>query len=453
MSPEQTLQTKFLLILKSEIMQLFQTLLLLIVTSGSIWIFSQRVSAIRRSIVSGRDLNRKNDPALRLRNMLLVAFGQKKMFQRPLPAVLHGLIYVGFLVINIEVLEMLIDGLFQTHRILGFFGPAYSFLTSANEILGFLVIIACVLLLYRRNVAKVPRFSGVEMQQSQTRDANIILYVEIILMLGLFTMNTADVKWHQLQNLELPGYFPVSNFFVNAFTDSLSTLMILERAGWWFHILGILAFLNYLPYSKHFHIIMAFPNTYFYKTEAIGKLSTPEHVTHEIKAMLDPSYQLPAPSPDAPALSFGASDVKDLSWKNLLDGFACTECGRCTSACPANITGKLLSPRKIVMNMRDRQEDLIAGRNPDSKLLGDYISAEELWACTTCNACVQECPVNIDPVAPILEMRRFLVMEQSAAPASLNAMFANLENNGSPWAFPAADRFNWANEIKTLSSN
>jgi len=434
-------------------MQLFQTILLLIVTSGSLWIFSQRVSAIRRSIVSGRDLNRKNDPALRLRNMLLVAFGQKKMFQRPLPAVLHGLIYVGFLVINIEVLEMLIDGLFQTHRILGFFGPAYSFLTGANEILGFLVIIACVMLLYRRNVAKVPRFSGVEMQQSQTRDANIILYVEIILMLGLFTMNTADVKWHQLQNLELPGYFPVSNFWVNSFTDSLSTLMILERAGWWFHILGILAFLNYLPYSKHFHIIMAFPNTYFYKTEAIGKLSTPEHVTHEIKAMLDPSYQVPAPSPDAPPLSFGASDVKDLSWKNLLDGFACTECGRCTSACPANITGKLLSPRKIVMNMRDRQEDLIAGKNTDSKLLGDYISAEELWACTTCNACVQECPVNIDPVAPILEMRRFLVMEQSAAPASLNAMFANLENNGSPWAFPAADRFNWANEIKTLSAN
>lgn len=434
-------------------MAVIQTIVLLAVTTFAIWLFSKRIIAIRDSVLSGRKQNRKDNPSLRLRNMLLVAFGQKKMFQRPLPAVLHGLIYVGFLVINIEVLEMLIDGLFQTHRILGFFGPAYSFLTSANEILGFLVIIACVLLLYRRNVAKVPRFSGVEMQQSQTRDANIILYVEIILMLGLFTMNTADVKWHQLQNLELPGYFPVSNFFVNAFTDSLSTLMILERAGWWFHILGILAFLNYLPYSKHFHIIMAFPNTYFYKTEAIGKLSTPEHVTHEIKAMLDPSYQVPAPSPDAPALSFGASDVKDLSWKNLLDGFACTECGRCTSACPANITGKLLSPRKIVMNMRDRQEDLIAGRNADSKLLGDYISAEELWACTTCNACVQECPVNIDPVAPILEMRRFLVMEQSAAPASLNAMFANLENNGSPWAFPAADRFNWANEIKTLSAN
>lgn len=442
-----------MLILKSDIMQHFQTFLLLIVTSASIWMFSKRVAGIRRSILSGRNLNRKNDPALRLRNMLLVAFGQKKMFQRPLPAFLHGLIYIGFLVINIEVLEMLIDGVFQTHRILGFFDPAYSLLTSANEILGFFVIIACVILLYRRNVSKVPRFSGVEMQESQTRDANIILLVEIILMLGLFTMNTADLKWHQLQNLELPGYFPVSNFLVNTFTDSVSTLMILERAGWWFHILGILAFLNYLPFSKHFHIIMAFPNTYFYKTEAIGKLSTPEHVTHEIKAMLDPSYQVPVPSPDAPVLSFGASDVKDLSWKNLLDGFACTECGRCTSACPANLTGKLLSPRKIVMNMRDRQEDLIAGNKVESKLLGDYISAEELWACTTCNACVQECPVNIDPVAPILEMRRFLVMEQSAAPASLNAMFANLENNGSPWAFPAADRFNWANEIKSLSSN
>lgn len=415
--------------------------------------FSRRVSGIRNSIHSGRASNRTNDPALRLRNMLLVAFGQKKMFQRPLPAFLHGLIYVGFLVINVEVLEMLIDGVFQTHRVLGVLGPVYRVLTSANEILGFLVILACVVLLYRRNIAKVPRFSGVEMQISQSRDANIILWVEIILMLGLFTMNAADVKMHRLEGETLPGYFPVSSFLLASFPESISTLHLMERAGWWFHILGILAFLNYLPYSKHFHIIMAFPNTYFYKTEAVGKLSTPEHVTHEIRAMLDPSYQVPTPDPNAAPLSFGASEVDQLSWKTLMDGFSCTECGRCTSACPANITGKLLSPRKIVMNLRDRQEDRIAGKNTELKLLGDYISAEELWACTTCNACVQECPVNIDPVAPILEMRRFLVMEQSAAPASLNAMFANLENNGSPWAFPAADRFNWANEIKTLSSN
>jgi ferredoxin len=434
-------------------MENLQTILLLVVTSSAIWLFSKRVGAIKQSIHSGRKLQRQDNPALRLRNMLLVAFGQRKMFQRPIPALLHGVIYVGFLLINLEVLEMMIDGIFQTHRIFGVLGPVYSFLTAANEILGFLVIIVCVILLYRRNVAKVRRFTGVEMQKPQTQDANIILLVEIILMLGLFTMNSADLKMHQLEGQTLAGFFPISQTLLAFFSDNLATLHVMERAGWWFHILGILVFLNYLPYSKHFHIIMAFPNTYFYKTEPVGKLSTPEHVTHEIRAMLDPSYQVPVPAEGEGPISFGASDVKDLSWKSLLDGFSCTECGRCTSVCPANLTGKLLSPRKVVMNIRDRQEDMIYQRNEDTKLSGGYVSAEELWACTTCNACVQECPVNIDPVAPILEMRRFLVMEQSAAPASLNAMFANLENNGSPWAFPAADRFNWANDIVTVSKN
>lgn len=428
-------------------MAIVQTVLLILVTGFAVTVFARRLSAIRKSIEGGRPLNRKDNPAVRLRNMLLVAFGQKKMFQRPLPAFLHGLIYVGFLVINLEVLEMLIDGVFQTHRVFGVLGPVYAALTSANEVLGFLVILACVVLLYRRNIAGVKRFKGVEMQPAQIRDANIILWVEIILMLGLFTMNTADLKLH---GADLPGFFPVSSLLLSVFPEDATILGILERSGWWFHILGILAFLNYLPYSKHFHIMMAFPNTWFFKTEPVGKLSTPEHVTHEIRAMLDPSYAVPVS--DTP-VSFGASDVKDLPWKSLLDGFACTECGRCTSACPANITGKLLSPRKVVMNLRDRQEDLMRNINPESKLLGDYISAEELWACTTCNACVQECPVNIDPVAPILEMRRFLVMEQSAAPSSLNAIFANLENNGSPWAFPAADRFNWAGGITAVLKN
>lgn len=434
-------------------MAYIESILLIIVISAAVWIFSRRIRAIRASIISGRKIQRSTNPGLRLRNMLLVAFGQKKMFQRPIPAILHGFIYVGFLVINIEVLGMLIDGIFQQHRFLGILGPLYDVLTAANETLGFLVILACLILLYRRNVAKVPRFSGVEMQNPQKQDANIILYIEIVLMLGLFTMDIADLKLHALNGVDLPGVFPVSNVLMNIFGSDAALLHILEKSGWWFHILGIFAFLNYLPYSKHFHIMMAFPNTYFYKTEPVGKLSTPENVTHEIRAMLDPAYVVPVPAEGEIPQSFGASDITDLNWKTLLDGFSCTECGRCTSACPANITGKLLSPRKIIMNIRDRQEDKIYGRNSELKLLGDYISAEELWACTTCNACVQECPVNIDPVAPILEMRRYLVMEQSAAPGSLNAMFNNLENNGSPWAFPAADRFNWAMDIQTVSKN
>jgi len=434
-------------------MEYIENILLLGVVIFALGLFWYRVSAIRKSVISGLPENRSGNQALRLRNMLLVAFGQKKMFQKPIPALLHAVIYIGFLVINLEVLGMLIDGFFNTHRFLGILGPAYDVLTATNETLGFLVILACLILLYRRNIAQVKRFNGPEMQMPQKRDANIILYVEILLMTGLFTMDIADVKLHALEGKDLAGTFPVSGLLMNMFGDNISLLHILEKTGWWFHILGIFAFLNYLPYSKHFHILMAFPNTYFYKTEAIGKLDTPVHITHEIKAIRDPGYVIPAPAEGTTTLSLGAQDTKDLNWKTLLDGFACTECGRCTSACPANLSGKLLSPRKIIMNIRDRQEDLTRKQGSGKTLLSDYVSAEELWACTTCNACVQECPVNIDPVAPIIEMRRYLVMEQSAAPASLNSMFSNMENNGTPWAFPASDRFNWASDIQTLSKN
>jgi ferredoxin len=428
-------------------MKYLESIILLSILFFAVRTFLVKMKAIRQSVLQGRPENRKDAPSKRLTNMLLVAFGQKKMFQRPIPALLHGFIYVGFLVINIEVLGMLIDGIFQTHRILGVTGFAYEALTISNEILAFLVIFVCLLLLYRRNIAKVKRFSGVEMNAPQQKDANLILYIEIVLMLGLFLMNTADLKFHAIEGIALAGSYPVSSLLIGWLPEDPWTLHLLEKAGWWFHILGILAFLNYLPYSKHFHIMMAFPNTFFYKTEAVGKLNAPEHIQNEIKAILDPSFVVPTPAEGSPPLALGAKDIQDLSWKSLLDGFACTECGRCTSVCPANLTGKLLSPRKIIMNIRDRQEDRIQQKDSEKFLLEGYVSSEELWACTTCNACVQECPVNIDPVAPIIEMRRFLVMEQSAAPASLNAMFANLENNGSPWAFPAADRFNWANSI------
>jgi len=432
-------------------MKYIESIILLLVLVIAIGMFLTKLKSIRSAIQQGRKENRSENPTARLRNMILVALGQKKMFQRPIPAILHGFIYIGFLVINIEVLGMIIDGLFQTHRVLGVTGIVYDILTISNEVLALFVILVCVILLYRRNIANVKRFRGVEMHAAQKNDANIILYIEIILMLGLFTMNTADLKFYTLQNIELAGVYPISTLLIDFFPNNTASLHMLEKSGWWFHILGILAFLNYLPYSKHFHIMMAFPNTYYYKISPIGKLNAPEHIQQEIKAIMDPSYTIPALPEGSAPLALGAKDIQDLSWKNLLDGFACTECGRCTSVCPANLTGKLLSPRKIIMNIRDRQEDFIQHKEVEKTLLGGYISAEELWACTTCNACVQECPVNIDPVAPIIEMRRFLVMETSAAPASLNAMFANLENNGSPWAFPAADRFNWSSEISYKS--
>ncbi|WP_299758844.1 (Fe-S)-binding protein [uncultured Pontibacter sp.] len=453
-----------------------ENIIFLIVAAVGIGLFIWQIRKIRKNVLMGRDTELADNPSERINKTLLVAFGQQKMFKRMLPAVLHLFVYVGFIVINIEVLEILIDGIFGTHRVLGFVGPLYSGLMAVNEILAALVIVACAMFLWRRNVTKVPRLAtGVEMRAWPKVDANIILVVEIVLMLALFVFNIADMKRVLLAGEEVVGAYPVSQLFVDIFGEDPEQLYIIAKVGWWFHILGILAFMNYLPSSKHFHIIMAFPNVYYSKLLPKGKFTTNPAITHEIKAMLDPSYQPPAPEVDAegnPIMQrFGAKDVEDLTWKQLMDSYTCTECGRCTSVCPANLTGKLLSPRKIIMDTRDRMEE--KGENPaifapnhykemgvervetteEKELLRGYITPEELWACTTCNACVESCPVNIDQVSTIMDLRRYLVLEESAAPASLNAMFTNIENNGAPWAFPASDRFNWADELYVPSKN
>ncbi|MDX5347521.1 MAG: (Fe-S)-binding protein [Hymenobacteraceae bacterium] len=441
-----------------------------IVAAVGIGLFVWQIRNIRKNVLLGRDVDISDHPSERINKTLLVAFGQQKMFKRPWPAILHFFVYVGFLVINIEVLEILIDGIFGTHRVLGFFGPAYDGLMAINEILALLVIIACAIFLVRRNITKVPRLAtGVEMRAWPKLDANVILITEIVLMFALFAFNIADIKLAEQTGAELHGAFPVSQAFTGLFPDDRSSLLFIAGFGWWIHIIGILAFMNYLPSSKHFHIILAFPNVYYSKLLPKGKFSTNPSITHEIKAMLDPSYQPPAPEVDAegnPVIGkFGAKDVEDLNWKNLLDAYTCTECGRCTSVCPANLTGKLLSPRKIMMDTRDRMEE--KGVHPaifrpnhykeqgvervqvtdENTLLRGYITPEELWACTTCNACVESCPVNIDQLSIIMEQRRYLVLEESAAPASLNVMFTNIENNGAPWAFSPSDRLNWADEL------
>ncbi|WP_026462271.1 (Fe-S)-binding protein [Adhaeribacter aquaticus] len=437
-----------------------------VITFFAAFFFIWQTKKISKNIKLGRDLAIGGNRSERVNKLLLVAFGQQKMFKRPFPAILHALVYVGFLVINIEVLEILIDGISGTHRALSFLGPAYDVLMAVNEILAFLVIVACVIFLARRNLVKVPRLTwGAEMRAWPRLDANIILIIEIVLMKALFAFNIADLKLHQLAGQELAGSFPISGLLVDIYGNDIDYLEVVRSVGWWLHILGIFAFLNYLPSSKHFHIIMAFPNVYYSRLEPKGKFSTNESITHEIKAMLDPGYQMPALPEGAEPAKFGARDVEDLTWKNLMDAYTCTECGRCTNMCPANITGKLLSPRKIIMDTRDRMEE--KGEHPaifrpnhyrelgeegvkvteEKTLLRGYVTPEELWACTTCNACVEACPVNIDPLSSIVEMRRYLVLEESAAPPALNAMFTNIENNGAPWAFSPSDRLNWADNL------
>jgi heterodisulfide reductase subunit C len=420
-------------------------------TIAAIALFSINLKKIIRNINLGRAADRSDQPQKRLMTMIKVAFGQSKMVKRPIPAILHGFVYVGFVIINIEVLEIMIDGIFGTHRIFGGLGGWYNGLIGAFEFLALAVWASCVIFLIRRNVLKLKRFRGIEMTAWPKSDANYILITEILLMSAFLLMNAADAKLQALgsSHYVTAGSFPVSQWLQGLLPASESSLVAIERGCWWFHILGILAFLNYLPYSKHFHILLAFPNTYFTNMDPKGKFTNMQSVTNEVKAMLDPTF---VPAETEPG-RFGAKDVNDLTWVNLMNAYTCTECGRCTASCPANITGKLLSPRKIMMDTRDRATEV--GNNIDKTgkgfddgktLLDTYISREEIWACTSCNACVEACPVNIDPLSIIMDLRRYIVMEESQAGTSLNNMMGNIENNGAPWKYAPADRFNWANK-------
>jgi heterodisulfide reductase subunit C len=423
----------------------------IIILGIAVYLFTKNVVKIRRNILLGKDVDRSDRPAERWKVMAKVALGQTKMVKRPVAAIMHFFIYVGFVIINLEVLEIMIDGVFGSHRIFSHpLGGLYGFLIGGFEVLAVLVLTACIVFLCRRNIVHLKRFTGTEMTKWPRTDANYILITEILLMSAFLTMNAADYKLQLLHfsHYVKAGNFPVSALIAPLLPDGPSALVIVERICWWFHIIGILAFLNYLPYSKHFHILLAFPNTYYSNLNSKGKFTNMASVTNEVKAMLDPSF---VPENTGEPARFGAKDVTDLSWKNLMEAYTCTECGRCTSVCPANITGKLLSPRKIMMDTRDRLTEV--GNNLDKhgkdhddgkSLLDNYITREELWACTTCNACAEACPVNINPLEIITEMRRYVVMEESQAPASLNNMFGNVENNGAPWKYSQADRFNWA---------
>ncbi|MES2429339.1 MAG: (Fe-S)-binding protein [Bacteroidota bacterium] len=438
-------------------MHLLQQFLFAIIAAFAIGLFTKNILQIRRNILLGVDEDLSDNRSLRWKNLLLLAFGQKKMFRNPLVAVMHFVIYAGFIIINLEVLEIVLDGLFGTHRLfLPFLGSLYSFLINFFEILAVGVIIVCVIFLLRRNIIKPKRFISKDLNGWPRSDANYILITEIILMTLFLTMNSADraLQFRGAEHYPNTGSFIFSGTFAAAFSNmSTSGLIILERSCWWLHIIGILAFLNYLPYSKHLHILLAFPNAYYTRLEPKGKMDNMKAIQNEVLYAMQP--ELAPTNAEAQPVKFGAKDVFDLSWKNLLDAYSCTECGRCSAACPATQTGKLLSPRKIMMDTRDRAEAV--GKNinlnktfkEDGRNLFSHISVEELRACTTCNACVEECPVSISPLDIILEMRRSLIMEDSNAPQEWNVMFSNVENNFAPWKFSPDERDRWAQDMKS----
>ena len=438
-------------------MPFLQQILFILAAGAAIWWFSKKIGQIRRNIFLGKEQAFNDQQGRRWKNLLLLAFGQKKMFRNPLVALMHFVIYAGFIIINLEVLEIILDGILGTHRLFaGPLGSLYPVLINAFEFLAIGVFTVCVIFLCRRNILKLRRFISHDLDGWPRSDANYILLTEIILMALFLTMNAADtvlqVRGFGHYSTHLTGDFAFSRW-LHPLLNGLSTpaLVGLERTCWWLHILGILAFLNYLPYSKHLHILLAFPNAYYARLEPEGKLRNMPEIQNEVLYAMQPETAPPAPADGTtpPAPKFGAKDVFDLSWRNLLDAYSCTECGRCSAACPANITGKLLSPRKIMMSTRDRLEEVSQNINvngefkDDGKNLLSYITVEELRACTTCNACVEECPVSISPLEIIIEMRRSLIMEDSNAPQEWNTLFGNVENNFAPWKFSPDDRDKW----------
>ena len=441
-------------------MQIAQQILFVLISAVSVFLFSKKVKEISRNIKLGRDEDLSDNTSRRWRNLLLLAFGQQKMFRNPLVAVMHFFVYAGFIIINIEVLEIVLDGITGKHRIfaapLGYF---YSWLINAFEILALTVLVACIIFLIRRNIIKLKRFASKDLDGWPRSDANYILVTEVVLMSLFLILNASDTLL-QTRGVEHYAAHPTGNFIISQYIQpvlngmSNSSLELVERGSWWLHIVGIFAFLNYLPYSKHLHIVLAFPNAYYARLKPMGEMENMPSIQKEVLYAMQPEL---APTGEQPAPQrFGAKDVMDLSWKNLMDAYSCTECGRCSAACPANQTGKLLSPRKIMMDTRDRLEEV--GKNinvnkefkDDSRsLLHDYISVEELRACTTCNACVHECPVSISPLDIIIQLRRYLVMEESNSPQEWTAMFSNVENNFAPWKFSPDERDKWVSETES----